>query len=192
MPPAENKVTRLPFVGAQGNQCILLVKMTGDCVKRRFRGFNGDAGRQTHHGEELTGIALMQHVIRELRSKGSRGCDGNEQLSGIDGKRAIEILWGDSDDGRRLSVQAKRLSHRIRRGIETIAPETITDYYNGRVARFIKFGGEHSSLLRSDAEHGEIIGGYKLSKDALRRRIYITLKSDIERDAGLECSDAAE
>ena len=100
----------------------------------------------------------MQHVIREFRSECGRYGDGNEQLSRDSWKCAIEILWGDSHDGRRLSVEAKRLSHGVRRGVEAIAPETITDHHHRRIARLIKLSAEHSSALRLDAENGKIIG----------------------------------
>src|SRR5579864_3556000 len=116
----------------------------------------------------------MQHVIRQLRSQRSRHCNGNEKLSGIDGKCAIETFWGNSHDGRRLSVQAKRLSHGVRRGVEAIAPETITDYHNGRVTGLVEFRAENSSALRLHTKDRKIVGRDKLSEDAVGFCIHIT------------------
>ena len=98
-------------------------------------------------------MALMQHVVPELRSERGRHCDRDEQLSRIQGKGAIEIFRGDSHDGRGLPIQPKRLSHRVGRGVEAIAPKTITDHHNRRVSGLVKFGAEHSSTLRWDPEH---------------------------------------
>ncbi len=134
-------------------------------------------------------MALMQHVVRELRSQRRRRRDRNEQLSGINGKGAIEIFWRDSHDGRRLSVQAKRSPHRVGSGVEAIAPETIANHHHGRVAGPVDCGAEHSATLRLHAEHGKIIGGYKLSEDALWFGVQTALERDIEWDAGLECGD---
>ena len=151
-------MTRLPLSMRAGERRILLVETTCDRVETRFRGFNGDAGRQAHDCQELLGIALMQHVVRELRSERGRRGDRNEQLRGIDGKGAIEILRRDSHDGRDLSVQAKHLADGVGRGVEAIAPETIADHHHGRITGLVKFGAKHSSTLGLHAEHGKIIG----------------------------------
>jgi hypothetical protein len=91
-----------------------------------------------------------------------------------------------------LPIQAKYLAQSVGRGIEAIAPETIANYHNGRVAGFVNGRAEHSSTLGFHAEHGEIFGGYKLSEDTLRLGIQVALEGDIERNTGLEGSDAGE
>src|SRR5580658_1590920 len=73
-----------------------------------------------------------------------------------------------------------------------IPPETVGDDDDGRAAGLIEFGAEDSSELRLHAEHGKIIGRYKLAEDALRLRIPSTLKDYIERDADLKCGDSGE
>src|SRR5208282_740561 len=149
-----------------------------------------DAGRQAHHCQELPRIVLMQNVVRELRSDPCLRCDRDEQLSRIHGQGAIEILWCDSHNCRDLAIQAKNLPHGVGRRIEAIAPETIADHHDGRVAGLVKFGTEHSPTLWLDAEHGKIVGRYKLPEYTLGFPAHIALEPDIERDASLECSDS--
>ena len=108
--PAGSKRDASAFVGAHWQRRILLVETARDRVETGFRGFNRDARRQTHHRQELFGIALMQHIVGELRSERGRCRDRNEQLRGVDGKRAVEILRRDSDDRRDLPIQAKRFA----------------------------------------------------------------------------------
>ena len=43
------------------------------------------------------GIAFMQHVVREFRSKRGRCCDRDEQLGRSNGNGAIEVLRRDSN-----------------------------------------------------------------------------------------------
>ncbi len=73
-------------------------------------------------------------------------------------KRAIEILRRNSHDGRGLPIHAKNVSHRVGRGVEPIAPETIADHHNGRIAGLVESGAEQTSTLRFDTQHGKIIG----------------------------------
>src|SRR5277367_4401848 len=110
----------------------------------------------------------MQHVVPELRSERGRYRDGDEQLSRIHGKSATEIPRCDSHDDRVLAVQAKRLPHRVGIGVEAGAPETIADDHNGCVAGLVQSCAEQTPTLSIDAEDGEIIGRYELSKDVLR------------------------
>ena len=155
MVPAASKVTRLLLSARTSTEEF--------CSSRRrviaSRAASADSrvtpGASRHHGEKVFGIALMKHIIGELRRQGCRGGDGHEQLRRIIGKRAIEILRGDSHNGRGLPVQTKRLPHRVGRGVEAIAPETIADDHDGRVAGLVELGAERSSPLRLDAEHGK-------------------------------------
>lgn len=71
-------------------------------------------------------------------------------------------------------------------GVEAGAPETIADDHNGRVAWLVQFGAEQSSTLSIDAEDGEIIGRYELSKDPLWFRVRMALQADVEWDAVLD------
>jgi hypothetical protein len=69
-----------------------------------------NAGLEAYQSQELPGISLMQDVAGQLGRDRRRRSDRDEQLGGIDGKGAIEILRSNSDDRGELSVQAKRLS----------------------------------------------------------------------------------
>src|ERR1700719_1977896 len=102
-------------------------------------------------------MALMQDVVRELRSERGRRGDGDKQLSRIHGKGTIEILRCNSHDCGGLPIQAKCLSPGIGGRIKAIAPEGIADYHNRRVARPVKCGVEHSSTLGLDTQYRKII-----------------------------------
>lgn len=170
MVPASNRGhTRLPLPVAAGADGSLLVKTTRDRVESGFRRSRGDSRRQTQRGQEFPGIASMQHVVGEFRRKCRWNCDRNEKLRGSDGNDAIEIRRSDSDNGRHLSVQAKRLSHRTGRGVETIAPETIADRHNGRIAALVQSGAQHTAALRRDTKHGRIVGRYRYLSRSIRQ-----------------------
>jgi len=134
----------------------------------------------------------MQNVVRQLGRERGGDRDRNKQLRGVDGKGAIEILGRDSHDGRVSPIQVKYLPQGVGRGVQAIAPETIANHHNGRVTGPVHGGAEHSATLGFDAEHGKIVGGYKLSKDTLGFAIQIAFERDVEWDAGLECSDPRE
>ena len=130
----------------------------------------------------------MQDIVLQLRGEDGRHGDRDEQLRRIHGKSAIEISGSDSDDGRVLPVQPKRLADRVGRGVEATAPETIADRDHGSVAGLVKFGAEQASKLGFDAEYGKVIGGNELSEDALGFRVCVARQADVEQDAVLHCS----
>ncbi len=118
------------FVGPRRIRRILLVETARDRVETGFGGFNRDAGRQAHQRQERLRVALMQHVVREFRRERGRHRRPARIAQTDSGQRAFEILRRDSHDGRGLPVQAQRLSQRIGRGVEPIAPETIGDHHH--------------------------------------------------------------
>src|SRR5215472_3632218 len=127
--------------------------MARDRVESGFSRFDRNARRQAYHGPELPGVALTQHVVPELRSEDRRDRDRDEQLSQILAQGAVKVLRSDSYDGCLLPIQPQRLSHRVRRGVEAIAPETIADHHHWRVAGLVKFWVEQPPTLGLDAEH---------------------------------------
>ena len=86
----------------------------------------------------------MQHIVRELRGEGGRRCDGDEQLRRIasgSSRAPLKFFGVIPTMVASLPIQAKRLSHRVGRGVEAIAPETIADHHHGRVSGLVESRG---------------------------------------------------
>src|SRR5579862_7359278 len=180
------------FIGADGQRRILRVKPASDRIEARFRRFDGDAGRSTHHREKFSGVALMQYVVREFGSERCGNCSRYKQLGRSYSESAIEIFRRESDDRRDLSVEPKNLAHGVGRRIEASAPEAIADHDGGRVAGPVERWVEHTSALRWYSQDGKIIGRDQLTENTFGSCVCRALKGDVEWDAGLHRSDASE
>jgi hypothetical protein len=85
-----------------------------DRVEGGLRGVHADAWRETHQGQEVPRVALVEDVPRKLGSDRRRRREGDEQLSRIDGQDTVEALRRDAHDRYGLPVQVKDLSHGVR------------------------------------------------------------------------------
>src|SRR6185312_9325140 len=144
------------------------------------------AGSKRHDRHELFCAPLMQYIARKFRGNCCRSRHRNEQLGRIYGNGAMETRRCNSHNGDRLSIQANRLSHRVSRRTELIAPETITDYNHRSITRLIEISAQHASTLCRDTEHRKVIGGNQLSKDPLWFCTQIAAQSNVKRNAEFE------
>ncbi len=180
------------LVGLRRSHRIERVETPGDAVQRSLRGVDRDARLQAHQRQKILCIALVKHIVRELRRHRRRCRDGNKQLGRIRRESSIELPGRDSHDGRHLSVHAKSLSHCIWRCIEMVAPEPVGDHHHSRVTGLVELRTQHPPALRRHAEHREIVGRNQLPKEALGLASGVASKADAELHAGFYRSHAGE